>query len=443
MLHNYLTLALKVLRRKPFYTFISLFGISFTLMILMVLTSLFDAGLGKNQPLTKRDYLVVSPYAERSRTEPDTMLVIDTLTLAGGEVRYDTTEEIAQNVVSNSIGPMSYRFIMDNLVDLESAERVAIYSDGDFTDGFIDGRKFTFSSYYTNADYWRVLDFDFLYGAPFNEADIEAAAQKVVLTDKAARIYFGELGPDLIGREMALGRRTFTVAGIVSRPLADSPMFGGDIYLPVTTADARALASNEIDGGFSAIFEATSPRGRQAIKDEIEFISQNFQFPPESDYNGLRVSSATVIEGYAMATVQEQDPQKALRVLFIPLSILVLLFVALPLINLINLNVSRVFERRSEIGVRKAFGAEPRDILYQFIFENLVITVIGGAIGLLLAILLISYVNANDLLGITRLSLSYQVVFYYLLVILLFGLLSGLLPAYRVSRTNVAAALRG
>ncbi|MCP9234324.1 ABC transporter permease [Lewinella sp. JB7] len=443
MIKNYLTLALKVLRRKPFYTFISLFGISFTLMILMVLTSLFDAGLGKNRPLTKRDYLVVSPMAQRLLTVPDTSLIVDTLSLADGQLRYDTTEEITERTVSNSNGPMSYRFIMDNLADLESAERVAIYNDGSFTDGFIDGRKYTFSSYYTNADYWRVLDFEFLYGGPFTVEDVEAAAAKVVLTDRAAREYFGTLGPELIGREMELGRRTVTVAGIVNRPLADSPMFAGDVYLPLTTIDARALADTDVSGGFSAVFEAATPGGRRAIKEEIDFISANYQFPAESNYNKLEIMNATVVEGYAMATVREQDPRKAMRILFIPLTALILLFVALPLINLINLNVSRVFERRAEIGVRKAFGAGRRDILLQFIFENLVITVIGGMIGLVLAIGLIRYVNANDLLGLTRLSLSYRVVFYYLLVILLFGLLSGLLPAFRVSRTNVATALRG
>lgn len=443
MIKNYLQLALKVLRRKPFYTFISLFGISFTLMILMLLTSLFDAGLGRNQPMTKRDRLLVAPMAERLRYEPDTTLSIETIYADDGTERYDTTEEITENVVSNSNGPMSYRFLMDNLADLEAAERMAVYHDGNFTDGFIDGRKYTFSTYYTNADYWRVLDFDFRFGQPFNEADVAAGNQKVVLTDRAARAYFGEVNADLLGREMLLGRRAFTVAGVINRPLSDSPMFGGDIYLPLTTLDQRSLSSTDVSGGFSAIFEVSSPERRKVLSEEINFMAEHFTFPPESEYNKLKVMNASVPEAYAMRVVQEQNPARALRILFIPVVILLLLFVALPLINLINLNISRVYERRAEIGVRKAFGAEARDVLLQFLFENLVITAIGGAIGLVLAFSLIWYINTNDLLGITRLSLSWQVVFYYFIVILLFGLLSGILPAYRVSRTNVANALRG
>ncbi|MEO0733377.1 MAG: ABC transporter permease, partial [Bacteroidota bacterium] len=79
MFKNYLTLALKVLKRKPFYTFISLFGISFTLMILMLLTSLINATLGENPPMGKADRMIIMPTLERTRTETDTILHVDTV----------------------------------------------------------------------------------------------------------------------------------------------------------------------------------------------------------------------------------------------------------------------------------------------------------------------------------------------------------------------------
>ncbi len=51
-----------------------------------------------------------------------------------------------------------------------------------------------------------------------------------------------------------------------------------------------------------------------------------------------------------------------------------LLFMLLPTVNLVNLNVSRIMERASEIGVRKAFGASSRTLVGQFVVENLVLT---------------------------------------------------------------------
>lgn len=442
MFKNYLLLSLKVLKRKPFYTFISLFGISFTLMILMLLTSLFDATLGDNQPLTHRDRLVIAPIVERIRMEPDTTRIIDTIKMDNGQMRYDTTLNIAETEVSNSTGPMSYKFITENLLPLEEAEYVGIFNDEYNIEGYLDGRKFTFSSYYVNDQYWDVLDFKFLHGSRLYAEDDEQANKVAVITDKSAMSYFGEVSESVIGREMLLGKEIFRVRGIVARPLSDSPFFSGDIYLPSTTVDDRALASEEIGGGFGAVVLVSSPDKREALKNEIDFLSKNFDMSGEEFYNKLKVFNATFFESYAQGILGENDPKKAVRRLFIPIIALLLLFVALPLINLVNLNISRVYERKAEIGVRKAFGADGKDILTQFVFENMILTLIGGLIGMILAIVLINYVNANDLLGITRLSYSLKVFVYFFIVIVVFGLLSGILPAYRMSRTNVADSLR-
>ena len=63
-----------------------------------------------------------------------------------------------------------------------------------------------------------------------------------------------------------------------------------------------------------------------------------------------------------------------------------LLFMLLPTLNLVNINLSRILERSSEIGVRKAFGASSRTLVGQFVVENLVLTLIGAAVGLVLSV---------------------------------------------------------
>jgi len=219
MFKNYLLLSLKVLKRKPFYTFISLFGISFTLMILMLLTSLFDATLGDNQPLTHRDRMVMAPMVERIRMEPDTTRKIDTIKMDNGQMRYDTTLDITEEQTSNSNGPMGYKFITENLLPLEEAEYVGIFHDGSHIEGYLDGRKFTFNSYYVNDQYWDVMDFNFLYGSRMNAEDDKQANKVAVITDKSALTYFGEVSESLIGREMLLGKEIFRVRGIIARPL--------------------------------------------------------------------------------------------------------------------------------------------------------------------------------------------------------------------------------
>ena len=442
MLTNYLTLALKVLRRNPFYTFVSLFGISFTLLILMLLTSLTDAMLGANPPMSKADRFLVMPMLERTRTETDTLLTVDTIQLASGAVRYDTTASYNDEIVSTSNGPISYSFLDENMRNIESAVNYTFFQNGQFTDVYLDGRKLILETYYADAAYFEVLDFVFLHGQPFGTADVEQGNKVAVITDKTAKGYFGRVDASIIGEPMTLGRETFRVEGIVARPASDNPAVQGDIILPVTTADARVLDRKEVNGMFMAIFEAASPAGREAIKAEVDFIADNYQFPADSNYDAMTLFSGSGTEVLASMVTGEKDTKKAVRLLFIPVVSLLVLFLSLPLINLINLNSSRVVERKAEIGVRKAFGADGKAILFQFLFENLVITFIGALIGFLLAYGMMRFINANELLEMVRLQLSPKIVGYFLLVTLLFGILSGVLPAWRMSRLNISTALR-
>jgi putative ABC transport system permease protein len=118
------------------------------------------------------------------------------------------------------------------------------------------------------------------------------------------------------------------------------------------------------------------------------------------------------------------------------------MFMGLPAINLVNVNVSRILERASEIGVRKAFGAPSRALLWQFIIENIFITFIGGVIALALSFLIISMINASGWIAYADLVINFKVFLISILVCLLFGLLSGVLPAFRMSKLKIVDALK-
>jgi putative ABC transport system permease protein len=115
---------------------------------------------------------------------------------------------------------------------------------------------------------------------------------------------------------------------------------------------------------------------------------------------------------------------------------------SLPTLNLININITRIMERSSEIGVRKAFGASSRTLVYQFIVENIILTLLGGIIGLILSFITIEIINSQNLIANLELSINFMVLFIGLLVCLVFGLLSGVYPAWRMSKLNVVTALK-
>jgi len=122
---------------------------------------------------------------------------------------------------------------------------------------------------------------------------------------------------------------------------------------------------------------------------------------------------------------------------------LMLLFMALPALNLINLNTGRILERSSEIGVRKAFGASSTTLVGQFVVESLVLSLLGGALGFALSGVVLGALNASGVIPYAELTLNLRIFFWGVAFSAAFGLLSGAYPAWRMSRLHPVEALRG
>ncbi|WP_439557614.1 ABC transporter permease, partial [Dyadobacter sp.] len=140
-------------------------------------------------------------------------------------------------------------------------------------------------------------------------------------------------------------------------------------------------------------------------------------------------------------TFARSDSQKL--IFYAIVTLVLVMFMGLPAINLVNVNVSRILERASEIGVRKAFGAPAKALLWQFIIENVFITFIGGAFALILSFAIIKMINASGWIAYADLTINLPVFAISIAVCLIFGLLSGVLPAFRMSKLRIVEALKG
>jgi len=435
MFSNYIKLAWRVLSRKKFFTFITLFGISFTLMILMLITSYMQTEFGGKAPLGNQNELVIMPNIKLNVEHYDTIPTIDT-TMLSGVAQYDTTYEIKAAGSSNSSSSISEYALEKYFRDISSVKRSTLFSTGSAFDVFVNNSKVNISANYSDHFFWDVFNFKFVEGRPYDESDVEQGSQVAVITQEMAVEYFGR--PDVMDESINLDGKQFKIIGIVESAKLTIDYLNSDLFIPYTNYESNY--EDPYFGAFTMIYQ--SEENLQLVKGEVENTAKNIPQNLNPNYNEVSVNPATYAELYAKMIYWEEDERKSLSIMKKIFFGLLSLFILLPLLNLINLNVSRIMDRSSEIGVRKAFGATDKDILTQFIFENVIQTLLGGLIGLVLVFIAIYLINDGGYLGETRLGVNYRFFFYCILICLFFGVLSGFLPAWKVSKTHIVNALK-
>lgn len=425
MLKNYVKIAFKVFLRRKFYTFVSLFGISFTLTVLMVATALFDHIFGPFPPEVKTDRTLGVFLLERE-------------TVSG------------PRSTSRWTGPPSYAFLDRYVRTLPEVERVSIFTNN-FGDAvglsgvsYRNGEKIELALKRTDGEFWQILDFEFLEGRPFTVEDEKNAAFVAVINAATREKFFGKELAE--GKTVEVDGQRFRVVGVV----ADVPLFRiipfADIWVPLSTAKSRGyLDPTQLQGNFQALILVKKVEDIPLIKGEFQARLSQVEFPDPKATNKLSGEADTFLEFTSRLVFSsetgmgESQPGLLLAVIVG----LMLLFMLLPALNLVNLNLSRILERAPEIGVRKAFGASSWTLIGQFVVENVLLTSIGGFIGFVLSSLVLHLLGSSNLIQYAQFHLNYRVFLYGLLVTLFFGIFSGVYPAWRMSHLHPAEALRG
>lgn len=409
MLKNYFKIAIAVLRRRKFFTFISLFGISFTLTIVMTATALIENVMSPGYP----DY-----NRERS-------LYIQRVTIKNSKEGW---------INSNSA---SYNFINKYVQTLKEPEKIAFYTSGNTTNSYVNNKKIQLDLKYTNQEYWEITSYKFLSGKPYNQQQIENAERVVVISERIRRAYFGGQ-VNVVGKFIEIDNVSYRVNGVVRGVPKSNRIFSADVYLPFTVSKT-GYKDQGLMGNFGAVLLAKSEKDLPAMRSEYQKMLS--KVPREKDFDTLYAHADTLWEDLARRLFGTDEKVSFSKMIAI-VSLFVLLFLSLPTINLVNINITRIMERSSEIGVRKAFGASSKTLVYQFLVENIILTLLGGVIGVILSVVVIYFFNQSNLIPDLHLSLNFTVLALGLLICLVFGLLSGVYPAWRMSRLNVVAALK-
>lgn len=410
MLKNYFKIAIAVLMRRKFFTFISLFGISFTLTVLMVFTALLDNLFSAGYPDMKRDR---SLYISRV------------------ELRNSKENWIS---ISNS----SFYFLNHYAGSMKTPAKIALSTNSNSSNAYVNNKKIVIGIKYTNADFWDVADFDFLEGKPYTKQQIEQAQRVAVICESTKKDYFGDV-TGVVGKYIEADNLQYRVIGVVKDAPVVSEAFCANMYLPYTVSKGDYKEITE-QGPYSAVLLAANKADLPKIQEEYNQVIKRIS-RKNMEYDKLYSYADPFFTSVARNMFGREETSGMTKVI-VGATLIILLFMLLPTINLVNINITRIMERSSEIGVRKAFGASSRTLVYQFIVENIILTVIGGIIGILFSYIILQIINGSNLIQGMQLSLNLKVLFYSLLTCLFFGLVSGVYPAWRMSKLNVVTALK-
>ena len=415
MLLNYLKIAWKVLLRRKFFTFINLFGVSFTLMILLVVMAMFDHLVGPSTPARR----------------VDRMLFVNTIRqqMVGGHGWMNM--------------PASIHFVDDYVRKLKTPQKVGITTAPSTATAFTKSKLLALDMAYTDGDFWQIMDFDFLGGRAFTGAEVKAAQQVCVLNEATARGYFGTT--DVVGRTIEIDLKRYRVAGVVRNVSAAHVFAYADVWVPYTL-NPKYYTDNRINGEFLVVMLAPSAQAVPAVREEYRQMMRRIEIPNPKEVQALFSFADPITESFTRALLNHQDQtvdDDNLGAFYVLVGGLALLFMLLPALNLVNLNVTRILERSGEIGVRKAFGAASSDLVWQFLVENMVLALVGGLLGLGLAAGALALVNEAHPIAYAHFALSWSVFGWGMVLTLVFGLMSGVYPAWKMSRLNPVAALRG
>jgi putative ABC transport system permease protein len=413
MFKNYLLTAYGVYMRRKLFTAINLLCITLTLVILLVATALLQNAF----------------YPTGVEGKSDRFLQVFMMKWTGGADSH-----------ASRTGPLGYKVIDKYLRPMKSVEMVAAVTSPSTVSVYQPGKVTELLIRRADAEYWKILDFNVISGRVPSSEDVQQGRFVIVLNQSSARKLFPD-SKDVLGQHLNVGGQQFEVIGVVEDVLQINAF--SDLWAPVTTLPASDYR-NQLMGDFSALLLARNKADLPLIQEEIQQVAKNFEFDDPVTWKVAYMWADSKLDMFSRVLLgTNEQADSGATMMLSGFAGMALLFMLLPALNLVNLNTGRILERSSEIGVRKAFGASSNQLVTQLVIENVLLCLVGGALGLVFAKGALLWLEGSGLIPYLKVELNLVVFACGLVMTLVFGLLSGVIPAWKMSRLDPVHALKG
>lgn len=270
----------------------------------------------------------------------------------------------------------------------------------------------------TGPEYPEIRNQKVILGSFFTSSQYNSAKKVAVLGKSAAEELFGEENP--IGKKFTISDQHYTVLGVLEAMGAFAGIDVDNIvFIPTTTA----MRQFDMEYIQSLWIQSQGSETVQETKHEVEKIL----------LKTLDEDEFSILDTQSVLTVISQ----VLGVLTVALGGIAAISLLVGGIGIMNIMLVSVTERTREIGLRKAVGATPRNLLIQFLIEAVVLSFVGGAIGIVLGSLGALVINRFITTSVTLWSIILAFG-----VSALVGIVFGVAPAAKAARLNPIEALR-
>ena len=273
------------------------------------------------------------------------------------------------------------RALGDSIRRMPEVESLTCVSSGDANVRLPDG-SFAFVKHVsTDADYWRVFGFRFLGGRAFSEAECEARSQVCVVSASLARKVFGHT--DVVGRELATESETWQILGVVEE--GSSAMSGSyaHMWTPVCTKE-QIMSQTPLLGSFTLFILLRKPSALDALRQRVARMEERINAASVHGADDMTLHVSGQPDYFWQSPFRINENINMMEFVREVVSML-LAFLLIPAMNMCSMVASRVNGRISEFGIRRAYGATRRQLLWQVLQENFLLTLIAGIGGLLLS----------------------------------------------------------
>jgi len=351
-------------------------------------------------------------------------------------------------------GPISYPEYVNYRDQTRSFAGLAAFAEETLTLTGVEAERI--NAQMVTDNYFSVLGGEAALGRVFvpNECQSPGACPQVILSHAFWQKHFGS-DPNVIGKAMVLNRQTFTVVGVTARSWSgmgmngashfDLPVIAPDVWVPLMMrgqlAPERDMLSQRDCSCHSVIGRLKNGVTLKQAQADMNVAAGQLDQNELVTNNRVRKTNVTVMAGTALNIPE-------IRGFVIPFGIGLLAALGLALVvacaNVSNLLLARAVARQKEIGVRLALGASRGRLIRQLMTESLLLALLGGAGGMLLAswatALILSVVPVEGLN--LDLNPNWTVFAYCFGVSLLTAILFGLAPAFQATRLNVISMIR-